>query len=1282
MFFYVIFVFVTISKPMKRLLSALCLSLLFQGVSAQSARLQPVQERLSNNTVNAMVMDRTGHLWIGTSRGLNRFNGSAYKPYYHMQADSLSLFDDYISALVYDSGERMWVGTSSGIALLRDGRVDPEVRWEVGRVYSLASLDGQRLLCSTRYTLSIVDKTSGETRPVFSDDRLTFNSCKLTSGGYVWIDHLTRPDITVLDPSFRIVAEISRPGENIRGIWEAYDRHVYVCTDKGLFKYLPDGTSVPLPPFLEALTQKENVLFFQCRPDAEIMVLGIQGKGIYAVRPQTARRIVEQEDLEDCKSCLALPSEENIFLSHNRQGMDWHYLPADRESFAVPDGHPSEALNMMFEKDAENLLILTNKDIYTFNRTRREMCRVQAEGINGNDQITISLVDQRGSLWLIYGFRELRRYQWKGKRLELAFRLPVQPTACIWSSPDGRVHLLQDSRILTVDPEDRVSTLPASAHPQFWFGGQTRSGLPYFLADDGIWISRDNLILSRLDIDVETPVSFYEDVDGTYWIGSSSSGIFHYDPAAKVLQAVPYGNEQTDRSIRSLTGDPYGNIWVASRTDVTMISKKDGSAVSYKSLPGLNGVMSTNSSLVTMDQTVYFGNVHRIFAFLSVNPELERDIPLEMDGIIVNGSTLMSAIPDELLLNHRQTQMSFYFSAVNFDTNFRPVYQYKMEGYDSDWNAAGDGRRVSYSGLLPGSYAFRVRVQRPDGKWSADELMQRVRIRPSPWLSWPMLLLYGLLLVASVLGGIYLYVRSKMDRERLDLNVQEKMLVEQMSQERTTFFTNVSHEFRTPLALIYGPVKELARSTTLEERDRHLVGIVERNSERMIRLTDQLLQFNQSAANRDELSVERTDLAAVLRKMLENFEYMFRQKNLAVHLDAPSMLDAYCDREKVERIVFNLVSNAVKYTPERGRIEVSLTSDGKDASIEVADTGIGIAPEKMSRIFNRYERVGEKVGDSLPTGFGIGLNYARHLAQVHKGELSVRSNDPIGTVFTFTFPCRKEAYASESVWEDNSEKEPGIRETAELPASQDEVNVLVVEDNADMREYIRSYLAPYYHVMTAEDGEQAWKCIRISAPDMIVSDVMMPFKDGYTLCKEVKNDPEFCHLPVILLTAKADMENHIHGLELGADAYLGKPFDPQFLLASVANLLENRRRMQKELSEKPSTVEDLQMNTHDKLFLEKLYALVEEHLGEEDFNVTTMALELGMSRTSLFSKLKALLGQSPQSFLLGYRLNRALQLLKEGDLNVSEVAYKVGFSTLTGFSRSFKNKFGVPPSSV
>ncbi|MBO6239162.1 MAG: response regulator, partial [Bacteroidales bacterium] len=383
------------------------------------------------------------------------------------------------------------------------------------------------------------------------------------------------------------------------------------------------------------------------------------------------------------------------------------------------------------------------------------------------------------------------------------------------------------------------------------------------------------------------------------------------------------------------------------------------------------------------------------------------------------------------------------------------------------------------------------------------------------------------------------------------------------------------------------------------------------------------------------------------------------------------------------------ISNAVKYTPEHGEITVSARIEGASAVIDVADTGIGISPDKVEQIFGRFQRLGEKVGGDLPSGFGIGLNYARYLAGVHKGDLSVRANDPIGSVFTFSFPWEKGNYTDAAVWQESGsvETEAGAVAETDPDSGEEEVRILVVEDNADMREYIRGFLSEHFKVMMAGDGEQAWKCIRISAPDLIVSDVMMPYKDGYTLCKELKNDPEYCHIPIILLTAKADMENQLHGLDLGADGYLGKPFDPTYLTALVRNLLANRRRLQGLLADRTSSspAEDPRpdgLTLQDRAFLDKCYRIIDEHISDEEFGVTALSLEMGMSRTSVFSKIKALVGQSPQAFLTNYRLNRAMELLKTGEYNISEVGYKVGFGTLTGFSRSFKNKFGVPPSAI
>jgi DNA-binding response OmpR family regulator len=420
--------------------------------------------------------------------------------------------------------------------------------------------------------------------------------------------------------------------------------------------------------------------------------------------------------------------------------------------------------------------------------------------------------------------------------------------------------------------------------------------------------------------------------------------------------------------------------------------------------------------------------------------------------------------------------------------------------------------------------------------------------------------------------------------------------------------------------------------------------------------------------------------------MLDNFEYMFSQKDLRVSTSIPAGLVAYCDREKVERIVFNLLSNAVKYTPAHGEIDIKAGVDGGKASITVADTGIGISPDKMTRIFDRYERVGEQVGSALPSGFGIGLNYAQHLAHLHKGEISVRANDPMGSVFSFSFPCGKHDFDDSNIWKETAEDGQNDKVAEVAEASQGDFHILVVEDNPDMREYIRGFLRENYRVTMAGDGEEAWKCIRISAPDLIVSDVMMPYKDGYTLCKEVKNDPEYCHIPVILLTAKADMENQIHGLELGADGYLGKPFDPAYLTALVRNLIAGRKRLQGLLADRTSSsvepVEDASLSQQDMVFLDKCYRIIDAHLDDEAFGVIGLSMEMGMSRTSIFSKVKALTGQSPQAFLTNYRLNKAMELLKTRDFNISEVAYKVGFATLTGFSRSFKNKFGIPPSAV
>ena len=1266
---------------MKRLFTLLLAPVLAVSLHAQTPpSLQPSQSELSNPLVSAMVEDSAGNIWIGTRRGLNRYNGSSFKVYY--QQESGGLVNDYISCLCADTDARIWIGTSSGVSLIKDGKVVPLPATGSGIVESIAVRDEGHIIFSTRDGLFLADKQTMSPTPVYLDSRLTYNRFIQTSDRKVWIRNLSSDVITVLDADFRILKEFHVEG-GIHMAAEAPDGSVYVCTGHGIKCYGTDGTPAAMPETLRYAAEGKDVLFLARKGDTAFF--GIRDEGVFWLRQGVLVREWEDEDLADDASCAALLTDDNLWLSENGRGLTNLYRHVDRNSMPIPSAYGTDALNMFYSIGGGYLLIITNKGVFRQHLATSEWKALSGQGIEGTDKLGITLRDKRGRLWILSNYNELRRYSLDGDRLELEARWPVEASNSIWDDAAGNVYLLQDDRILRFSPEGVQSDLPGSAHPAFWFCGQTSSGRPYFLADEDIWLLDDSFRFVQAGTGIPSPTCLWEDPKGSWWVGTRNNGVYRRSSDGSIRK-IDLGGTGADTNIRSIVGDGEGTVWASSRFDYIRITGDGDNILVLNNPRGETITNNTNSACITENGTAVFGTHARFFFFHKNDSFPEDDIPLFLDGIIVNGETIMDKPDGPLVLKHETRQLAFYFSGKNFNPGIKPTYQYKLEGYDPDWVYPGPALRAGYSGLEKGRYTFRVRVQRSDGSWNTSELAQQVRIKPSPWASWPMQVLYILLLAGLGIFAIRQIIRFRMNREKLELTEQERALSEQISQERTTFFTNVSHEFRTPLSLIYGPVKELARSESLGDKERELVGIVERNSERMVRLTDQLLHFSRSRDTLDSLSIMRTDLSVLLRKMLENFEYMFSQKDLRITTHIPSDLVAYCDREKVERIVFNLLSNAVKYTPAHGEITVSAKAGDGKASITVADTGIGISPDKMTRIFERYERVGESVGGSLPTGFGIGLNYAQHLAHLHNGQITVRANDPIGSVFSFSFPCGKEAYEASNIWQEESgEPKPADTQAAE-ENEQKGIHILVVEDNPDMREYIKGFLREEYDVTIAGDGEEAWKCIRISVPDLIISDVMMPYKDGYTLCKEIKTDPEFCHIPIILLTAKADMENQIHGLDLGADGYMGKPFDPAYLTALVRNLVAGRRRLQGLLADRTSSseepVEDAGLSQQDKAFLDKCYRIIDTHIDDETFGVIGLSMEMGMSRTSIFSKIKALTGQSPQAFLTNYRLNRAMELLKTRDFNISEVAYKVGFATLTGFSRSFKNKFGIPPSAV
>ena len=1258
----------------------------FAVYSQTTAGMLVSQNSLSSPYVLCMEEDPDGYVWIGTNKGLNRYDGTSY--IHWTESVDGGLRNDAISHILPLGNGTVWVGSTSGLECLVDGKIVSDVPYLTGRVSGIADYDENRILVCHWGGISFVDKKTGKATMAYQDDMIQYCRLYLNKDKTVWVYFPIQRYYLILDRNFGKVGTLHMAGATFSDCYGASDGTLFLWGDSGIRRYTTSGERIPLPDNLLPL-ENSPILFMEKSASTGKIYIGVRSNGIWSLAGSAGEleKVAVDDNLAEVNAVSAVVKDKCLILSKDNGPLEKVSFNSGMEFISIPTRYSSEGLNMFFpvEDDQRGMRVLTNKAFYWYDESTDTVERVETEKISPDSQLSISLMDTlTRTHWVLVDYRTLRRYDhYDGTTMRVTGEWKVDPTECIWSLPDGTVCLLQSGYILRIHPAGNTTTLQVNPHPDFWFCTQQESGKVYFLANDSVWMF-DGSDLNMIFNEDVSPSALYEDADGVLWIGTRMDGVVRFDPRDASTRRIDMRSGLSSNLVTSVAGSPSGIIYIASRNDVVGVDSETFTVDYQKQCWNIVSGLNTNSAHLLGDN-LFLGTTYG-FVKLSLEENVsEENVGISVDDVWINGEGNRS-LEGNPTLNHNCRQISVAFSSLNFNPEFTPRFRYRLVGYDSDWITTNSYYRANYSSLPSKKYRFEVQVRQPSGQWSESLISLPFRIA-YPWWAAP----YSFAFYFAVLGLlIFLLVRhftiQKINKEKLAVVEGEKLLTEQISQERLNFFTNVSHEFRTPLALIYGPVQDLARSENIGEKESRLVGIIKKNADRMARLTDQLLHFNRTRDIGDSLSIMETDLGELLSSMMGNFGYMFNQKNLHVKTNIEEGLTAYCDSEKVERIVFNLLSNAVKYTPEYGEVTLSASrKDNGNVEISVADTGIGISKEKKEKIFDRFERVGEKVGGELPSGFGVGLSYARQLAKLHKGDLSVRSNSPMGSVFTFTFPGGKDAYGGETdtVWEVEPNAGSVTETTVEESFSTEGIHILVVEDNADMSQYIKSLLEEKYSVTCASDGEEAWKFIRMKAPDLVVSDVMMPYKDGYTLCKEIKNDSDYCHIPIILLTAKADMDNQLHGLALGADAYLSKPFDSQYLTTLVGNILANRRRVQRLLSDNADVPEEEDgLSPYDRDFLKKVYALMDKHLDEDDFNVSTIALEMGVSRTTLFTKLKALIGQSPQEFLSNYRLNRAMEMLKEHSLNVSEVAYKVGFGTLTGFSRAFKNKFGVPPSAI
>lgn len=656
-------------------------------------------------------------------------------------------------------------------------------------------------------------------------------------------------------------------------------------------------------------------------------------------------------------------------------------------------------------------------------------------------------------------------------------------------------------------------------------------------------------------------------------------------------------------------------------------------------------------------------------------------------------------------LKHNQSFFSFEFSALDYVNPEKNQFAYMLDGVDEDWTYSGNRRFANYTDISPGDYIFRVKASNSDGYWNETGTFVRISIAPPPWRSWWAYTLYAISFIILIIAWRRYDLKRHRLKQALEIEQLEAVKLKELDSMKSRFFANISHEFRTPLTLILGPLEKLI-GTTKDEQCVHDLNMIQRNALRLQRLINQLLNLSKLEAGEMKLIAGERNIVKLVRGYAHSFESLAKQKNIKLVFSSDDERTLiYVDNDKIEKILYNLLSNAFKFTPEGGEITVSVVThpvkpvykEGTEGGVNIiiTDTGPGIPPDKVKFIFDRFYQA-ENVSNGDHEGTGIGLALTQELVKLHRGDIHVNSKPGVGTSFTVTLPKGKAHLKDEEIADSFDQEDlfkeitpeavfsvKNVQKTEQnIHKSPDKPQLLIVEDNDDLRSYIRSYLEDDYTVFEAINGALGVELATELVPDLVISDVMMPKMDGYQLSKKLKTDERTCHVPIILLTAKAAKEDKIEGLKTGADDFLTKPFDPSELLVRVRNLIEQRQSLREyylreiKLSPEPDKPAMVSMDEH---FLRRAVEEVEKNMSDEEYSVETFGKNMAMSRMQLHRKITALTGQTASEFIRNLRLLRAAKLIRNNAGTIAEIAYDTGFTTPSYFTECFKKYFGKSP---
>lgn len=1306
-------------------------------VGAQSFyfRHYQVENGLSHNTVTSSVQDREGFMWFGTKDGLNRFDGYSFKIFRNTPEDTTSIGNNFIQNL-YDMNGILWVGTDGGLykynaQLENFSPLGPTLNKTIRGITS--DRDGN-LWFIAGYTLCKLQVDSHQLFEYDTDKFFYATSVCSTPSGTIWVstrdghlnkydpkhDHFSKNDVFLhsSETATHWIEKIYSTNENI----------IYIGTQsQGVKVFHPDLRNYS---DLKIYDTENSALFvrdFVKSNGYEIWIATESGVYIYNTKNSTFKNLTKGYNnpyslSDNAIYTLCTDREGGVWAGTYFGGINYYqkqYTPFEKYFPKIGENSISgNAVREICPDTLGNLWIGTeDAGLNKFNPKTGEFTNYMPTG--KPDGL---------SHYNIHGLLAIGHELWIGTFHHGLDVMDIRTGKVTrhYSASNGPGGLQSDfiySIVLTASHELVVGT---------------SNGLyKYDKKNDNF------IIIPTYPATYEYTVCIIEDHSAIIWAGTYNGGVYYVDPKAKKKGYFSNDPENSkslsSNCINSIFEDSRQNIWFATNRGLSKLNRQDStferitienglpSNVVYRieednshklwvsTSKGLvnfdpatksmrifttaNGLLSDqfnyNSSYKSPSGNMYFGSVKGMIRFNPSDFKINNYIPpIHITGIQVNNKELEVNInksplsksithTTQITLGYNQSSFSLDFAALSYTAPKTSEYEYKMEGLEDDWTYLKTNRKVYFTELAPGHYTFKVKASNSSGIWNQQATSLKIHILPPYWASPWAYAIYTILVILIFYFGLRFYHRQTEEINKRKINILENKKEKEIYEAKIEFFTNVAHEIRTPLTLITSPLEKVLGATIENLSIRENLKVMKKNTNRLLELTNQLLDFRKTEIKQFSLTFVRINIKKIVEETFERFKSAIEEKDLKASINLPFKEEyAYVDPEALTKIISNLLNNAVKYADQMVSIQLSPFNIDKDTTfdITVMNDGDIIPLELREKIFEPFMRLNE---DEEQKGTGIGLPLARSLAELHKGKLQMDMTDRSLNIFVLTLPVHQENEFKlfEELQEIKSDPEITIPGEVIPEPKSNKPTILLVEDHKEMTAFVSGELNHDHQLLEATDGKEALEILDKNTVNLVISDIMMPVMNGLELCQQIKTNVEYSHIPIILLTAKNSLQSKIEGLESGADAYIEKPFSVEHLKVQITNLLINKDKIKQYFSSTPlAHIKSMAHSKADEQFLEKLNDAIYGNIADTDLNVDYLADIMNMSRPTLYRKIKAVSDLTPNELINIARLKKAAELLVNGEYKIYEVAEMVGYNSQTSFGRNFQKQFGMTPS--